>query len=131
MSIDIQQLTQDLYDYAEDPKYLVVREFIALQRLSQNRFTQLLSKNPDLLEAYNYARLQIGIRREKKALESEINTSVYKETAPLYDDELKEWELEKKKGTISVNDGLAKLDTIYAKAFDYFTAQSDHIDGDS
>lgn len=131
MSIDIRQLTEDLYLFAENPSMLIIREFIALNKLSQNKFTQLLSKNPELLEAYNYARLQIGIRREKKALDSEINTSVYKETAPLYDDDLKEWEMEKKKGTLTVNDGLSKIDAIFAKAQDYITTQPNHIDGDS
>lgn len=127
MSIDIQQLTKDLYGFAENQQYLIVREFIAMNKLSQNKFTQLLTKHPELLEAYNYARLKIGIRREKKALDNEINTSVYKETAPMYDDELKEWELEKKKGTLTVNDGATKIDAIFAKAQEYITTESNHI----
>jgi hypothetical protein len=128
---EIDELVKQLYIYAHDQKNLIVREFIAMQGMSQNKFTTLLTRYPDLLEAYHYARLMIGIRREKKALENEINASVYKDSQPLYDDDLKAWEIEKKKGSISIDDGLKKLEIIYAKALHDTSTQSDHIDGDS
>lgn len=130
MKEDKQHLIEELYAYADDPKNLILREFIAEQRLSQNKFTTLLSRDPDLLEAYHYARLKIGIRREKKALENEINASVYKDSQPLYDDDLKAWEIEKKKGSISIDDGLKKLEIIYAKATGDSSVKSDHLDDD-
>ncbi len=128
---DFKELKEELYAFADDPKNLIIREFIAEQRLSQNKFTTLLTRHPELLEAYHYARLKVGIRREKKALDNEINHSVFKDSQPLYDDDLKAWELEKKKGTLSIEEGSRKLDKIFEKAIDYITAQPDHIHGDS
>lgn len=128
---EVDELVKQLYIYADDPKNLIVREFIAEQGMSQNKFTTLLTRHSSLLEAYHYARLKIGIRREKKALENEINASVYKDTQPLYDDDLKAWEIEKKKGSISIDDGLKKLEIIYAKALHDTATQSDNIDDDS
>ncbi len=128
---EVDDLVKQLYIYADDSKNLIVREFIAEQGMSQNKFTTLLTRHSGLLEAYHYARLKIGIRREKKALENEINASVYKDSQPLYDDDLRAWEIEKKKGSISIDDGLKKLEIIYAKALHDTATQSDNIDADS
>lgn len=116
MSKTIELLVQELYAFADRPDALILREFIAQQRLTEMGFAQLAEKNPELEEAYHYARLKVGINREIKALEGEINTSVYRDTQPLYDDQLKAWEIEKKKGIMTFDEGLKKLDIIYAKA---------------
>lgn len=105
-----------LYEFADNPNSLILRDFIRSQKLSEQKFTEKLVGNPGLLEAFQYAKLVIGIRREQLALDSKINTTVYRDTQPLYDDELKAWELEKKKGTLSIDDGLKKLDVIFARA---------------
>lgn len=112
----IEELTRELYEFANNPNAYIIREFIASQKLSEHKFTEKLINNPDLLEAFKYAKLCVGIRREKAAMDNKINTAVYRDTQPLYDDELKAWELEKKKGTLSIDDGLKKIDVIFAKA---------------
>lgn len=112
----IEELISDLYQFAEQSSSCILREFIVKQKLSEQKFTEKLLANPELMEAYKYAKLVIGIRREQLALDSKINTTIYRDTQPLYDDELKAWELEKKKGTLSIDDGLKKLDIIFAKA---------------
>ena len=116
MSKTIESLVQELYAFADRPDALILREFIAQHRLTEMGFAQLAEKNPELEEAYHYARLKVGINREIKALEGEINTSIYRDTQPLYDDQLKAWEIEKKKGIMTFDEGLKKLDIIYAKA---------------
>jgi len=116
MSKTIESLVQDLYTFADKPDALILREFIAEQRMTELGFAKLAEKNPELEEAYHYARLKVGINREIKALEGEINTSIYRDTQPLYDDQLKAWEIEKKKGIMTFDEGLKKLDIIYAKA---------------
>lgn len=116
MSKTIESLVQDLYTFADKPDALILREFIAQQRMTELGFAKLAEKNPELEEAYHYARLKVGINREIKALEGEINTSIYRDTQPLYDDQLKAWEIEKKKGIMTFDEGLKKLDIIYAKA---------------
>lgn len=112
----VEELIAELYAFAEEPKALIVRDFIRRQKLSESRFTTLLKNNPELLEAYNYARLAIGIRRENLALSNKISATIYRDTQPLYDDELKTWEVEKKKGVMTIDDGMKKLEIIYAKA---------------
>lgn len=116
MSKTIESLVQDLYTFADKPDALILREFIAEQRMTELGFAKLAEKNPELEEAYHYARLKVGINREIKALEGEINTAIYRDTQPLYDDQLKAWEIEKKKGIMTFDEGLKKLDIIYAKA---------------
>lgn len=120
----IEEIIQDLYKFAEDPRNLIIRDFIAQQKLSQNKFTTLLTNNPDLLEAYNYARLCVGIRREKKALNLEISPQIYRDTQPIYDDDLKNWEMEKKKGILTIEEGAKKLDAIFAKSKDLLSTES-------
>ena len=116
MSKTIESLVQDLYTFADKPDALILREFIAQQRMTELGFAKLAEKNPELEEAYHYARLKVGINREIKALEGEINTAIYRDSQPLYDDQLKAWEIEKKKGIMTFDEGLKKLDIIYAKA---------------
>lgn len=113
---DIEELTKELYAFAEDPSALIIREFMKKMKLSERRFTQLLKNNEALFEAYSYAKLCIGIRREKLALDNKLNASIYRDTQPLYDDELKAWEIEKKKGVITIDDGLKKLEVIFARS---------------
>ena len=126
MSKTIESLVQDLYTFADKPDALILREFIAQQRMTELGFAKLAEKNPELEEAYHYARLKVGINREIRALEGEINTSIYRDTQPLYDDQLKAWEIEKKKGIMTFDEGLKKLDIIYAKA-SKATASLDNI----
>lgn len=109
-------IIDELYAFANNPNNIIIREFIQSQKLSEEKFTSKLLNNPELLEAYKYAKLVIGIRREKLALDNKLNTTIYRDTQPLYDDELKAWEMEKKKGTLSIDDGLKKLDVIFARA---------------
>lgn len=111
----IEELIVDIYQFADNPANLIFREFLQKHRISQHRFTVMLKNNEDLLEAYRYAKLAIGIRREKLALDNKLNTNVYRDTQPLYDEDLKSWELEKKKGQLTIEDGLRKLDIIFAR----------------
>lgn len=87
----IEQMVEELYKFANS-NALILREFIKSQNLSYERFTILLRNNPDLKEAYEYARLCIGIRREDLALKSKLNTKIVSDTMPLYDDERRLWE---------------------------------------
>lgn len=84
-------MVDELYEFA-DSDALILREFIKSQKLSYERFTLLLRDNPELKEAYEYARLCIGIRRENLAMNNKLNTKIISDTMPLYDDERKTWE---------------------------------------
>lgn len=84
-------MIEELYKFAHSNS-LILREFIKSQNLSYERFTILLRDNPELKEAYEYARLCVGIRREELALKNKLNTKIVSDTMPLYDDERKVWE---------------------------------------
>jgi hypothetical protein len=104
-------MVEELYKFANS-NALILREFIKSQNLSYERFTILLRDNPDLKEAYEYARLCIGIRREELALKSKLNTKIVSDTMPLYDDERKAWEETKLK--LSKTDPKVGADVIKA-----------------
>lgn len=87
----IDQMIVDLYEFANSDA-LVLREFIKKQKLSYERFTKLLLDNPELKEAFEYARLCVGIRREELAMRNKLNTKIISDSMPLYDDERKAWE---------------------------------------
>ena len=104
-------MTADLYEFATSDA-LILREFIKKQKLSYERFTILLRDNPELKEAYEYARLCIGIKREELALKSKLNTKIVSDTMPLYDDERKAWEETKLK--LAKTDAKMSADVIRA-----------------
>ena len=87
----IEKMIVDLYEFAESDS-LILREFIKRQKLSFEQFTKLLLNNPELKEAFEYARLCVGIRREELGLRSKVNTKIISDTMALYDDERKAWE---------------------------------------
>lgn len=112
----ISEMVTALYEFADNPSKLILREFIAEQRMSQLKFAELLKKNPELEEAFHYARLRVGIRRENAALDDLMNIAVYKESSPLYDDELKKLMFELKRNTLTIDDAVSKLNIVLAKA---------------
>jgi hypothetical protein len=87
----IEKMVAELYEFAESDA-LILREFIKKQKLSYEQFTKYLLNSPELKEAYEYARLCIGIKREEFALRNKLNTKIISDTMPLYDDERKLWE---------------------------------------
>lgn len=112
----ISEMVTALYEFADNPSKLILREFIAEQRMSQLKFAELLKRNPELEEAFHYARLRVGIRRENAALDDLMNIAVYKESSPLYDDELKKLMFELKRNTLTIDDAVSKLNIVLAKA---------------
>lgn len=111
---EISQMVKELYDFAKNENNLILREFIALQGMSQEKFAKLVNSHSELKEAFNYARLRLGIRREKSAMDELINLSIYKDYAPIYDLELREYEMEKRKGSLTIEEGKQKLDLVFA-----------------
>lgn len=105
-------LVKELYAYANKPDSLMLRKFIVDQKLSYEAFTKLILKDPALKEAFEYARLAIGVRREEKALKNEINAKIVSDSMPLYDPERREWEETKLK--LGKEEQKIGLDTIRA-----------------
>lgn len=97
MSKKTDKMVQELYAFADRDDSLVLREFIQKQKLSYSAFCQILELNPALKEAFEYARLAIGIRREKLGLSNALNAKLVSDSMPLYDEERREWEIKKLK----------------------------------
>lgn len=105
-------LVKELYAFADKPDSLMLRSFIIKHKMSYDAFTRLLVKDQALKEAFEYARLAIGARREEKALKNELNAKMVSESMALYDPERREWEETKLKlGKMEQKIG---LDTIRA-----------------
>jgi len=85
-------------EWADKPDSLILRLFSAIRGYSgQEKLHEYASMCSEFREAFNYARVVIGARREKMLLEGKGNPAPFHRYAALYDKELKEHDLEMKR----------------------------------
>jgi len=85
------RLAQDLIKWVEgDQKALMIREFIALKRLDQVSYNGWVKKYDFLGRAHAYAKLILGIRREKGIINRTLEPTWTAFMMPNYDQDWKE-----------------------------------------
>jgi hypothetical protein len=87
----INRLAEDLIKWVEgDEKALMIREFIALKKLDQVTYNVWVKKYQYLGRAHAYAKLILGIRRERGLLNRTLEPTWTAFMMPFYDSEWKE-----------------------------------------
>ena len=83
--------------WADTDDALVLREFMCVRQYSsQEKMHEYAARSDEFREAFNYARVKIGARREKLLAQGKGNPAPFQRYAALYDKELKTHEQELK-----------------------------------
>ena len=100
---DLDKEAEAFIEWADQEDSLVLRLFAAIRGyFDQSKLHQYSEQSVKFRQAFNYARLKIGARREQLLLTGKGHPAPFQRYAALYDSDLKEHEKELKK---SENEG--------------------------
>jgi len=94
---DLSEEARLFKEWADTDDALVLREFVCIRNYcAQEKLHEYALQSEEFRNAYNYARIKIGARREKLLAQGKGNPAPFMRYAALYDKELKAHEIEMK-----------------------------------
>lgn len=104
---DLEQEAKALREWADQEDSLVLRLFAAIRGYSsQSKLNEYCDTSQEFKQAYNYAKMVIGARREKWLIKGKGHPAPFQRYAALYDSDLKQHEKELKE---NAQDSVAPL----------------------
>ncbi len=101
---DLVEEAKAFKDWADRSDSLVLRKFAAIRGyFSQSKLHEYAEQSDEFREAFNYARVIIGARREELLMKGKGNPAPFNRYAALYDQELKAHEKEMKEDNSNLN----------------------------
>ena len=114
---DLKEEARIFREWADEEDSLVLRLFAAIRGYTdQSKLHEYASMDDDFRQAFNYARVKIGARRESLLMQGKGHSAPFMRYAALYDKELKAHETE-----LKANENAAKLQGL-SREFSEFLA---------
>lgn len=93
--LNLDEEAKALEEWAAKEDTLILRSFVALRNYcDQSKMHEYAKANENFRQAFNKARILIGVRREELALKNKVSFQVFNRYAALYDHELRDHEKE-------------------------------------
>ncbi len=96
---EIDELAKELVSWADDYDSIIYREWFNNKGILMCMVPDLCKKSEEFSYAVKYAKNTVGVRRERLAMQSRIESGVFRSTQAIYDQEVKDWELERKRNS--------------------------------
>jgi hypothetical protein len=110
---DLEEEARALEEWAQLPDTFVLREFAAIRGYAaQQKLNEYAQMSEAFHEAFNYAKILIGARREKMLIQGKGNPAAFQRYAALYDPDLKAHEKEMKEAEKSAFVGPFKVEIV-------------------
>ncbi len=89
-------LAGELIQWAKKDDSLIIEEFHLNKEIPPGTWDRWIKINSTLSGAYKMAKAFVGARREKKALNEDVNSSLFEKLHPLYSEKYAGWKIKLK-----------------------------------
>lgn len=87
----LQRLAHEMVEWSQNDDAIKLSQFFSERYVVRDVWSDWMRRCPELADAAEIAKANIGLRRERKALNGEFNASIVMTTMPLHCPEYKEW----------------------------------------
>jgi len=97
---ELEQMAKELIEWAKTSEAKIYRKWLAERGIYPSVCKDLRERSKVFSNAIDYAKYLIGCRREELAIEGIMPEGIWSKTNAVYDIDIREWELEKKRADI-------------------------------